>query len=353
MLSMQLPQYTKKDLQILAVTMPLIVLLINYLLFDNRIFREPVLLLKSGLIILAVMLPVWFCFTWIAVTARNRLPAGKETVKRLVITVSMIAFIQALVMTLFFRGYSHFKLFGYELNESRYYWTLAIGFLLNILVTLLHEGFERFENWKTTLTETEQLKTAYTQSQLLGLKSQVNPHFLFNSLNTLSSLISEDEDKAEKFLNELTKVYRYLLRSPDERLVTLETEIHFIRSYYHLLKERYGDRIDLRIDINEDQYNKYVSPLLLQTVFEYSLNSNTLLKENPLRFLVGTDNEGRLIIENNVQEKQTAVQVSTDAIRNLVEKYKLLCAESVEISKKDNVFRITIPLISEYSNISV
>ena len=348
---MQLPQYTRKDLQILAMVMPLVVVMINLLLFGKKFFTEPAILIGSGLIVLVVMTCAWFLFTWIAVTVRNRFPSSQDEVKRLFITVAFIATIQALLITLFFQGYNQFNLFGYQINATRYYWTLAIGFILNIMITILHEGFERFEKWKVTLTETEQLKTAYTQSQLMGLRSQVNPHFLFNSLNSLSSLINEDPEKAEKFLNELTRVYRYLLRSPDDKLVTLETELQFIQSYYYLLKARYGDKVNLQVEVNENCRNKYVSPFLLQTVFEYSFNNNTMLKERPLNFLITEEDNCRLVIKNNLQEKQGSIAVSTDGLRNLVEKYKLLCCdEPVQIEKADSFFCVQVPLLTETEN---
>ena len=345
---MTLPQYTKKDILILAVTMPLVVVLINALLFGTRYFTDRSVFWGSSLVVLTVMSFCWIGFTWIAVTVRNRFPPGSDSFRRLAVTVLFIGLIQALVMTLFFKGYSQFNLFGYEFNEARYYWTLGIGFLLNILITMLHEGFDRFEQWKTTLTETEKLKTAYAQSQLMGLKSQVNPHFLFNSLNSLSSLINEDSEKAEKFLDELTKVYRYLLRSPDDKLVPLDTELQFIDSYYYLLKARYGERVNLKVNLDAGCRVKYVSPFLLQTVFEYSINNNALQKDKPLNFLITQDNNCRLVIQNNLQQKQTSIGVSTEGLRNLVEKYKLLCCdEAVQIAREDDSFTIRVPLLTE------
>ena len=346
-----LPQYTRKDLQILAVIMPLVVVLINSLLFGRRFFTEPKVFFGSGLIVLVVMTATWFLFTWIAVTVRNRFPSGNNLIRRMGITVLFIATIQALVMTLFFQGYSQFNLFGYEINTTRYYWTLAIGFILNIIITILHEGFDSFEKWKATLTETEKLKTAYTQSQLLGLKSQVNPHFLFNSLNSLSSLINEDADKAEEFLNELTKVYRYLLRSPDDKMVTLETELRFIDSYYYLLKARYGDKVNLQVDVDEASRNKYVSPFLLQTIFEYSFNNNTLLKGSPLNFQITQDGNGHLVVKNNTRQKQNAVPENVEGMRNLLDKYKLLCCdEQLIMETSDSFFYVQVPLLNEIVN---
>lgn len=348
---MQIPQYTRKDLQILAIVMPFIVVLINVLLFGLRFFTDPKILFGSGLIVLGVMTGAWFLFTWIAVTVRNRFPSSADQVKRLGITVLFIATIQALIMTLFFQGYNQFSLFGYEINTSRYYWTLAIGFVLNILVTILHEGFDRFERWKNTLTETEKLKTAYTESQLMGLRSQVSPHFLFNSLNSLSSLINEDTDKAEKFLNELTKVYRYLLRSPDDKLVTVETELQFIQSYYYLLKARYGDRVNLEVELTDCCREKYVSPFLMQAVFEYSFNNSAMQKGKPLNFLITQEDNCRLVIKNNLQEKQAGVGIQTEGLKNLVEKYKLICCDDpVVIEKDDSFFRVQVPLLNETEN---
>jgi sensor histidine kinase YesM len=348
---MQIPQYTRKDLQILAITMPVVVTIINLLLFGTRFFTEGKIMLGSGLFVLLVMTAVWFLFTWIAVTIRSRFPAHEQQVKRLAITVLFIATIQAVVMTLFFQGYNQFNLFGYELNAPRYYWTLVIGFILNIIITIVHEGFDRFERWKATLTETEQLKTAYTQSQLMGLRSQVNPHFLFNSLNSLSSLIAEDTSKAEKFLNELTKVYRYLLRSADDKLVTLETEVGFIQSYFYLLKSRYGDKVNLQVNLDERALNKYVSPFLLQTIFEYSFNNSSLQKEKPLNFLIAQDDNCRLVVKNNLQEKQGGAGISAEGLKSLVEKYKLICFdEPIVIEKTDSFFKVQVPLLNETQN---
>lgn len=343
---MNLPRYTRKDLQIMAVILPLIVVFINVLLFNERFFLEPRLLFGSGLLVLIIMAAAWFGFTWIAVTVRNRLPQASQRLQRLGVTIVLIAIVQALVITFFFRGYSYLRLFGYELNESKYYWALSVIFFLNILTTLIHEGLDSFERWKATVVETEQLKKAYMESQLLGLKSQVNPHFLFNSLNSLSSLIVEDEDKAERFLNELTKVYRYLLRGNDEQLVSLETELQFIQSFFYLIKARYGDSISLKITVPESKYNKFVFPFVLQTLFEYGFNANSLSRDKPLKFVIGVE-DGHLAISNNLQLKHQSVQPSEAAFDNLKEKYKLVCNEEPEKICVDNVCTIRVPLLSE------
>lgn len=346
---MQLPQYTKNDKQIYFTSMPVVVLVINCMLFQARYFTEPKVFIISSLIIWTIMTLVWIGFTWLAVTIRNRLPSDKDLMQRIGITILIIAIIQALVITLFFKGYDYFDILGYQLNEPAYYWSLLIALILNIIVIFAHEGFESFEKWKVTLTETEQLKKIYTQSQLLSLKSQVNPHFLFNCLNTLSSLISEDEEKAEKFLNELTRIYRYLLRGNDEQFVKLGTELQFINSYYYLIKARYGDSIQMTIDVEDKYKEKLVTPLLLQTLFEYSFNTNMIAKEKPLRFHITTDSFGKLLLSNNIQPKHNAETVSTAGITNLSDKYRLLTGEEINIVNDGDLCKVRVPLLDEKS----
>ncbi len=343
----KLPQYTRRDMLILSVTMPLVVALINSLLFGGRYFTEPKLLLLSSLVVAGVMTLAWFLFTWVAVTVRNRLPKDEDLIKRLIITIVVIGTIQALVIALFFKGYDYLHLFGYELNKRRFYWTLSISFILNILITLVHEGFESFEKWKSTFTQTEQLKKAYTQSRLMGLKSQVNPHFLFNSLNSLSSLISEDEEKAETFLNELTKVYRYLLRGSDDKLVSLETELKFINSYFYLLKARYGDAVNLSVDFDDDQRQLMIPPLALLTLFENAFNQNATHKDSPLNISISVSEDHWLELSHNIQRRIATIPADESGIDNLAEKIRLLTHQQINVSKTENSYTVKLPLIQD------
>src|SRR5215217_6801615 len=150
--------------------------------------------------------------------------------------IPLFILVTALATTLFFWIYKTVHFPGADFNAANYQTALLLGAGVNVFVTFIHEAVSRFEKWKAVLVENEQLKKEYMQSQLLGLKSQINPHFLFNSLNSLSCLINDDEQEAELFLDEMSKVYRYLLRNNDEELVSLHTELDFIRSYFYLLK---------------------------------------------------------------------------------------------------------------------
>lgn len=346
---MKLPQFTKKDLLILATNLPVLVIFIDVMLFGRRFFTELDVFTTSFLIVAAVFLPMWFVFTWIAVSLRNKFPADKDTIKRIALTIAALASIQALLNSLFFLGFDYFHICDYQLDKTNYLLTLISFFFINVIVTLMHEGFESFEKWKATLNEAEKLKTAYARSQLMGLKSQVNPHFLFNSLNTLSSLISEDEREAEKFLNELTMVYRYFLRDKEVHLIALRNELCFMRSYFYLLKARYGEGIELRIDVNEEYLDKLIPPLTLQVIMENIFNHHSIQKDSPLKINITSLPDGWLQVENNVQKKIVTAHLQKTGLANLTDKFHLLTHESLSVVDDVTKSIVQLPLIINQS----
>ncbi|HEV7351199.1 sensor histidine kinase [Telluribacter sp.] len=193
--------------------------------------------------------------------------------------------------------------------------------------------------------EREMLRAANLQSQLDALKQQVNPHFLFNSLNVLDSLIEDDPPQARVFLEELSTVYRYLLRSNEQDLIKLESELDFINSYYHLLKTRLGNGIQLNINISK-QYQTYkIPPLTLQLLVENAFKHNIVLPDQPLVIDIVTDNEGHLMVQNNVQRKKVRVASNGVGLTNILSKYKVLNQVSPSIREDNGQFVVTLPLI--------
>ena len=221
------------------------------------------------------------------------------------------------------------------------------------LVCFLHEGIARYESWNANLKETEELRKSYKQSQLMGLKSQVTPHFLFNSLNTLSSLISEDEDAAEKFLNEMSKVYRYMLRNDDDQLVTLQTELDFLASYIYLLKARYSNALELHVAIDENERQKCLPPLTLQVIVENIISQNAFSKSSPLRIHFSSENGCGIAIKNNIQPKIITEPVDYDSgLDNLVNKYRLLNHNAITIEETNTERVIWLPLITKNEKVA-
>ncbi len=237
----------------------------------------------------------------------NRFPDDAQTIKRLTICLSVFLLLSAVIIALVLMGYETTHFLGYQLSEQDYTHCYLAAAIMNIFLTFLNEGVAQFERYKTTLVETEQLKKEYLHSQLLSLKSQMNPHFLFNSLNTLSSLIHEDSDKAEDFLDHMSKVYRYLLRNNEEPLVRLQTEVDMVQSYYFLLKKRHCDALTMELDIPAEYMDTEIPPLTLQMLIENTVNQNTLTKSEPINIVIGVV-KGQIQIAHNVQPKLYAAR---------------------------------------------
>lgn len=282
----------------------------------------------------------------VAVAFRERFPEDKQLAKRMIIVISLFIIMTGLFIYGLFKIYESIPLLNFTFSEGPYFGAYGATVVLNIFLTVLHEGVSKFESYKATLIETEQLKKEYMQSQLLGLKSQVNPHFLFNGLNSLSSLISEDPEKAEQFLDEMSKVYRYLLRNDEEQLVPLQTELQFIDSYYYLLKVRYGDGVFLHIDVTPEVRQNRIPPLTLQMLFENAFSLNTVSKEQPLTIEIKSQEDGWLEISNNIQQKVGVDHaVINEGLKNIINKFRLLCQQTVTIEDKNGCRIIRLPLL--------
>jgi two-component system LytT family sensor kinase len=350
---MRLPQYTNKDWLILAFGMPVFVCIINTVLLGWGYFSSLGVFFTATLLTTVIVTAAWQSFTWIAVTLRNRFPKDSELIKRLGIAIVLFVICTALTVTGIFWLLSHIAITKSFTDETRLKWVLMSGVIVNIFVTLLHEGVAGFEKWKVTLTETEALKTEYMQSRLLGLKSQLNPHFLFNSLNSLSCLIQESPQKAEKFLDEMSKVYRYLLKNSDEQLVTLETELQFTASYFYLLRERHGEGLEMEIEIDEFHLEKQLPPLTLQILLESAFNMNAISKEQPLKIELTVTDNGWLQIRNNVQRKITDNLADRSGIQNLSKKFRLLCNKYIVVKDNGEYQLINVPLITAKETVAV
>ncbi|RYF87081.1 MAG: hypothetical protein EOO00_12730 [Chitinophagaceae bacterium] len=241
-------------------------------------------------------------------------------------------------------AYDYFNFLDYQYYDSDFIKVYIAQVIVNIFITFLNEGVYRFERLKATTTETEQLKKEYMHSQLLGLKSQMNPHFLFNGLNTLSSLINEDAEKAEDFLDHMSKVYRYLLRNNEEQLVTLGTELSFMRSYYYLLKARHAEGLHLELDVPAEHYNAMIPPLTLQMILENSLTNNAVGRSNPL-FVKISVKKNWIEISNNVQPKINNAEEHSAVIENIRNKFRLLCQQEIAVKETCGERCICLPLI--------
>lgn len=342
----RLPQYSGKDYGVLAIVILPITLLINSFIFGSRYYTEGALLVPATLITAALLALDFLLCGFIAAALKKRMPRGAQTPRRLFYMILCFVALSGLFLMTGFRGYESVAAFRYRFSLNGFIWAYVCMAIINIFLTLLMEGIHRYNHWRDNLQETEQIKKAVTQSQLLGLKSQVAPHFLFNSLNTLSSLIAEDEREAEAFLNEMTKVYRYMLRGGDEQLVPLHTELRFIDAYLHLLNRRFGPSLQVALHITEGDRQKLVPHLSLQVIIENAFSQNSMTKANPLCITIASGRHNELQVCNSRQPKMISNVIDFEAgLDNLVTKYRLLNGAEVQIHEDENQRCIFLPLI--------
>ncbi len=211
---------------------------------------------------------------------------------------------------------------------------------------LTRERKRRHRDYSEAEQVVQSLQQEVDEMHMRALQAQLSPHFLFNSLNSLSALIADDPVKAERFVDELSSVYRYLLQANDRELTSLETEMKFINSYYHLLKTRYGQGISLKIDIKTACQVCLLPPLTLQLLLENAVKHNVVSASNPLTIEIFTETDNLLIVRNNLQRKGINRFTSTKkGLQNINMKYRLLNQPPIDICESDNVFDVLVPLI--------
>jgi sensor histidine kinase YesM len=337
--------FSSKERTIGIIIVPPVAVVMNIALFGNPYFGSFLTFLLPTLITSFVIFFIYLLCGMVATTLLNRFPKYSQTFKRIGLELLYFVLIMVVSITILFYGYDYMHLLGLRVRMQNYPAVLAIGAGTNLLATSLNEGAAIFEKWRKLVDEAENLKKENLQSQLEGLKGQVNPHFLFNSLNSLSSLISIDPDKAEKFLDEMSKVYRYLLRTNEDGLTTLESEMQFIQSYFHLLKTRYGDGLELQTIIDDRFYAHQLPPLTLQMLVENAVKHNMILKDSPLKILIMTTNSGRLVVSNNLQRKDRMVSSNKVGLTNIVNKYRLMKQEEISVRDDGKEFAVVVPLI--------
>lgn len=220
----------------------------------------------------------------------------------------------------------------------------TVGVVLLTIVLGFVEGGYFFRQWKQSLLLAEKLKKETVEAQLESLKNQVNPHFLFNSLNVLSNLVHKDADRAEEFIDQFASVYRYVLNIQDKTAVTLGEELKFIDSYVFLQKIRFQNGFDIEIDIAKECHDHYLVPLSLQMMVENAIKHNVVAAQDPLLVKIYLDAD-RIFVVNKINLRSDENQSIGMGLNNLRQRYFLLSGIMPEFEKKDGNFVASIPLL--------
>lgn len=273
-------------------------------------------------------------------------PSLAETRKRVLnkIGVNIIVMTPSVLLIL---GVFHvFNILGYSMTWKDVLHGYLAGLAVNIIFESLWEVLYIIDKTKEAVAEKERIAQLQLQQEFDSLKEKVNPHFLFNSFNTLSSLISEDHEQASKFLDELSKVYRYLLRNNESGMSTVEQESQFINSYAQLLKTRHGDGFNLTMNIDPSINQREIPSLSLQLLLENAVKHNIVSRQNPIQITITSVDNRYLEVRNNLQRKNRSLIESTGiGLFNIREKYRLLNRSDMTIAEDNEHFTVAIPLI--------
>ncbi|MCM4169611.1 hypothetical protein KCTC52924_00394 [Arenibacter antarcticus] len=218
----------------------------------------------------------------------------------------------------------------------------TIFFVVHIIIIFIARILRLQIIQRESILENEYLKQQNLENELTALKNQINPHFLFNSLNSLNYLI-RDNKEATMFVKKLSFMYRYILQSGDRDLVQLKEELKFLESYTYLIKTRYRNRFLIDINIDEKYLERRIPPLALQLLVENAVKHNEISETNPLKVTIYSENES-LFVENKVRIRTTLAEGTGTGLLNLYKRYYMIRKQQIVIDRNTEFFRVKLPL---------
>lgn len=330
---------------LMATGIPLLSFIIPIVFMGCRFSKPPYFTWDKYLATIVITSAIWIGNRYIMIYSRKKYPLFNEVRSRLFFQSGlMLVFTLAANMSL---GRLSENIFNKDkalsLSDIIIHSNSAALFC-TIMVIAVYESIFFMHQLRQSVEETEKLKREGLKAQLNALRTQVNPHFLFNNLNTLCSIIPENPKQATEFVQQMSKVYRHILEVRDEKSIPLKEELDVMRAYAFLLQTRFGDNLDVRINVPPDKLEKKVVPLSLQILMENAIKHNIVSSDKPLRIEVAALN-GKLLVSNNLQKKNQLNESTGIGLNNIRNRYQLLGNNQVEVNENGSDFTVYIPLI--------
>lgn len=248
----------------------------------------------------------------------------------------------SLILSFYIFRYDNYLLLTDQLVIS----LTAIAYTL--LVILVEVGIYFLKRWRKSLAELEKFKKENIQFQFSMLRAQVNPHFLFNSLNTLAGLIYSQPDVAGDFVRQLSKVYRNVIRNREKEVIRLGDELDNSQAYLDLLKLRFGSNLTSTIEISKEYHNWFIAPMILQMLIENAVKHNVVTENKPLHIWVYLEPENEyIVVKNDLQRKSTPRTPSGAGLRNIISRYAYIIDKEVIVKTEDNYFTVKVPILKK------
>lgn len=334
------------DALLMVIGIPFLSFIIPIVFFQCRFDRPPYMSWDKYFMTLIITTVIWIGNRYIMIYSRRRYPSFSDVRKRLIFQ-SVIMFVYSVASNIAL-GQLTAPIFNKDRGnlsdtDILIHSNSAVIFC-TIMVIAVYESIFFMHQLRHSVEETEKLKRESLKAELNALRTQVNPHFLFNNLNTLCSLIPENPDQATEFVKQLSKVYRHILDVRDEKSIPLKEELDVMKAYAFLLQTRFGSNLDVVINVPDEKLHKKVVPLSLQILMENAIKHNIVSSDKPLKIEVTALN-GKLMVSNNLQKKHQVNESTGIGLDNIRNRYILLGNGQVEVQESGSDFTVSIPLI--------
>ncbi len=334
------------DLWFVVIGIFIISFITDYL-FSKSFIRYPLgFAIMNWSISLFFTICDWFIIRSILIFLRKKFPNFQDDVKRVVIF--FLAIIGTVVIVDLAGGaliVKVFSFFGENINYSTELKVLLPVTLITIMTMAIYEAIYYYVRLKKSIREEEQSKQVIIQAQLDTLRNQAQPHFLFNSLNTLRDIIDEDaKEDAKEFVDNLSDVYRFILESGNANLISLQEELKFVKAYIHIQSERFGDNLKVNWDLPKDKLTSMIVPMSLQLLIENAIKHNIVSRAKPL--CIDIEIRGnQLMVSNKIQSKSTQIPSTKIGLKNIKKRYALISNKTLDIKNDGNRFMVSLPLL--------
>ncbi len=254
----------------------------------------------------------------------------------------IVVFIMHFIENIYFGKFHTFEYFLENEKPSNYIFTVTI----TLFITLALYAIQFYKAYQENKVKEQKIIAGTASAKYESLKNQIDPHFLFNSLNVLSSLIEENPENAQRFTTSLSKVYRYVLEQKDKDLISVEEELSFAKTYMNLLKMRFENSLIYEIPTQKLNPEFKVVPLSLQLLLENTVKHNVVSEQKPLHIKIYIEN-GFLVIENNLQKKEVLQDRKGVGLQNIVDRYALISKKKMIVEQTENVFKVKLPILTK------
>ena len=342
-LSIHIPHSFKKPITWVLIVVASVIM--GILFSKGAALKSPINLLIASSWSLVIWITQWYGNEYIFEFFDKRISWLEQPVKRLTLGFIALVIYSASAIILVNLAFT-FLVFG-GIPDNLYAWALfngKIAVIISLIISTILTSISFFQSWRQAAVGEEKLKTELLEYQYKSLVNQVNPHFLFNGLNVLTSLVHEDPDLAVKFIQQLSKVYRYTLENRDRELVSIEEEKKFIESYLFLLDIRFEDSLKVELHLDENKKGMLI-PMALQILVENAIKHNMISKLKPLKLKIETCDDV-ICVSNNLQLPENKPHSTGFGLENINKRLQLLSDKGLELEQTETTFTAKLPILT-------